>query len=173
MLRNIFTVQNISLNRNSNPEVFLRKGVLELYSRFTGEHRYRSVISIKILCNFIEITLRHGWLLLTNLRNSNVILWSQHVSIIIILFQALNRIFPHSSTFLGSWWRTEKIFGRCYLLNIWGWFHYKSHFRSSPAMQLYWNHTWAWVFASKFAASFQSTFFKNTYGRMFPTLLAN
>ena len=28
--------------------------------RFTGEHPCRSVISKKLLCNFIEITLRHG-----------------------------------------------------------------------------------------------------------------
>ena len=51
--------------RNSRSEVFLRKGVLKICSRFTGEHPRRSVISIKLLClnllcNFIEITLRHG-----------------------------------------------------------------------------------------------------------------
>ena len=36
-----------------------RKGVLKICSKFTGEHPCRSVISIKLLCNFIEITLRH------------------------------------------------------------------------------------------------------------------
>ena len=46
--------------RSCSPEVFLRKSVLKIYSRFTGEHPCRSVISIKLLCNFIEITLRHG-----------------------------------------------------------------------------------------------------------------
>ena len=46
--------------RSSHPEVFLEKGVLKICSKFTGEHRCRSVISIKLLCNFIEITLRHG-----------------------------------------------------------------------------------------------------------------
>ena len=35
-------------SRSSRPEVFLRKGVVRIYSKFTGE------------CNFIEITLRHG-----------------------------------------------------------------------------------------------------------------
>ena len=45
--------------RSSRPEAFLRKGVLKICSKFTGEHRYRSVISIKLLCNFIEITFRH------------------------------------------------------------------------------------------------------------------
>ena len=41
-----------TINRSSHPEVFLGKGVLKIYSKFTGEH--------PCLCNFIEITLRHG-----------------------------------------------------------------------------------------------------------------
>ena len=41
-------------------EVFLGKGVLKLCSKFTGAHPCPSVISIKLLCNFIEITFRHG-----------------------------------------------------------------------------------------------------------------
>ena len=45
--------------RSSRPEVFIRKGVLKIYRKFTGEHPCRSVISIKLLCNFIEITLQH------------------------------------------------------------------------------------------------------------------
>ena len=71
--------------RSSRPEVFLGKGVLKICSKVTGEHLCRSVILIKLLWNFIEITLRHwcspvnllhifrnpfpkntsGWLLLT------------------------------------------------------------------------------------------------------------
>ena len=35
--------------RRSYSEVFLRKGVLKICSRFTGEHPYRSAISIKLL----------------------------------------------------------------------------------------------------------------------------
>ena len=46
--------------RGSRPEVFLRKGVLKICRKFTGEHPCRSVISIKLQSNFIEITLRHG-----------------------------------------------------------------------------------------------------------------
>ena len=46
--------------RSSHPEVLLGKGVLKGCSKFTGEHPYRSVISIKLLYNFIEITLRNG-----------------------------------------------------------------------------------------------------------------
>ena len=40
--------------------MFLAKDVLKILSKFTGKHPCRSVISIKLLCNFIEITLRHG-----------------------------------------------------------------------------------------------------------------
>ena len=47
-------------DRISHPEVFLENGVLKIYSKFTGEYPCQSVISIKLLCNFIEITLRHG-----------------------------------------------------------------------------------------------------------------
>ena len=41
-------------------ELFLEKGILKICSKFTGEHPCRSVISIKLLSNFIEITLRHA-----------------------------------------------------------------------------------------------------------------
>ena len=47
-------------NRSSHPKVFLEKDVLEICRKFTGEHRCRSAISIKLRSNFIEITLRHG-----------------------------------------------------------------------------------------------------------------
>ena len=39
----------------------LKKIVLKLCSKFTGEHLCRSVVSITLLCNFIEIALRHGF----------------------------------------------------------------------------------------------------------------
>ena len=45
--------------KSSHPEGFLRKGVLKICSKLTGEHPYRSVISIKLLCNY-KIALRHG-----------------------------------------------------------------------------------------------------------------
>ena len=44
--------------RSSRPEVFLAKGVLKICSIFTG--KCWGVISIKLLCNFNETTLRHG-----------------------------------------------------------------------------------------------------------------
>ena len=49
-----------SIFRSSHPEVFLKKGVLKICNKFTGEHPCRSAISIKLQSNFIEITLRHG-----------------------------------------------------------------------------------------------------------------
>ena len=49
-----------SIDRGSPSEVFLGKGVLKIYSEFTGEHPSRSAISIKLQSNFIEITLPHG-----------------------------------------------------------------------------------------------------------------
>ena len=36
------------------------KGVLIISSKYTAEHPYRSVILIKLLSNFVEITLWHG-----------------------------------------------------------------------------------------------------------------
>ena len=45
--------------RSSCPELFLRKNVLKIYSKFTAEHPCRRAISIKELCNFIEIAVWH------------------------------------------------------------------------------------------------------------------
>ena len=45
--------------RSSHPEVFLGKGFLKIHSKFTGENPWRSVISIKLQSNFIEIALWH------------------------------------------------------------------------------------------------------------------
>ena len=45
---------------SSRPEVFLEKGVLKICNKLTEEHPCRSVTSIKLQSNFIEITVRHG-----------------------------------------------------------------------------------------------------------------
>ena len=42
------------------PEVLLRKVVLKICRKCTGEHPCQRVISIKLFCNFIEIALWHG-----------------------------------------------------------------------------------------------------------------
>ena len=39
---------------------FLKKSFLKICCKFTEEHPCRSAISLKLLCNFIEIALRHG-----------------------------------------------------------------------------------------------------------------
>ena len=54
-----FQIRNKVTLRSSRPEVFFRKGVLKICSKFTGEHSCRSVNSINLLCYFIEIALRH------------------------------------------------------------------------------------------------------------------
>ena len=46
--------------RSGHSEVFFRKVVLKICSKFTGEHPCWSAISIKLHSNFIEITLWHG-----------------------------------------------------------------------------------------------------------------
>ena len=48
--------------RSTHSEVFLGKRILKICNRFTGEHPYRSrsMISIKLQSNFIEITPWHG-----------------------------------------------------------------------------------------------------------------
>ena len=47
-------------DRSSRPEVFLGKDVPKICCKFTGELPCQSAISIKLLCNFIQIALRHG-----------------------------------------------------------------------------------------------------------------
>ena len=49
-----------SIEWSSPSDLFLQKGVLKIFSKFTGEHPCRSAISIKLRSNFIEITLWHG-----------------------------------------------------------------------------------------------------------------
>ena len=40
--------------------MLLENGILEIYSKFTGEHSCPNVFSIKLQSNFIEIKLRQG-----------------------------------------------------------------------------------------------------------------
>ena len=58
-----FTMARSSENIQKTPPVeFLRKVVLKICIKFTGEYPCQSAISIKLLCNFFEITLWHGYL---------------------------------------------------------------------------------------------------------------
>ena len=56
----MITIISIISIRGSLPEVFLYALKIWKFTKFTGEHPCRSVISIKLLCSFIEIALRHG-----------------------------------------------------------------------------------------------------------------
>ena len=60
MIKLCYNRLQFAKDRSSHPKVFLGKGVLKICSKFTGEHSCRSVISIKLQINFIEIALRHG-----------------------------------------------------------------------------------------------------------------
>ena len=48
------------IDKKRSPEVFFRKGVLKTRSKFIGKQSCKSVISIKLLCNTIEIALRRS-----------------------------------------------------------------------------------------------------------------
>ena len=52
-------IHSQSLSRSSSQEVFLGRRVLNIFSKFTGEHPCRSLISTKLPSNFIEIAFRH------------------------------------------------------------------------------------------------------------------
>ena len=54
----IYSLFYKNIFRSSHPDVFLVKGVLKICSKFTEEHPCRSLISIKLQINLIEITLR-------------------------------------------------------------------------------------------------------------------
>ena len=56
----LFLNDKVHMFRSSPAEVFLRKGVLKIYSKFTGERPCRSATSIKLQSNFIEVALQDG-----------------------------------------------------------------------------------------------------------------
>ena len=49
-------IRNCGSARRSHPKEFLRKGVPKLCSKFTGEDQGRSVISVKLLIAYTQIT---------------------------------------------------------------------------------------------------------------------
>ena len=59
-LINSMLCNDYCIDRSSHSEGFLGKFVLKICNHLTGEHPCQSAISIKMFCNFIEITLRHG-----------------------------------------------------------------------------------------------------------------
>ena len=57
--RGLFSQVLSKMFRSSPTDVFLGKAVLKICSKFTVEHACRSVISMKLLFNFVKITLTH------------------------------------------------------------------------------------------------------------------
>ena len=55
-----YTKSRSRISQTHSSRGLLSKYFLKICSKFTGEHPWRSVISIKLLCNFIKIKLRHG-----------------------------------------------------------------------------------------------------------------
>ena len=56
----LYSIRTRTKGRSSLSKLFLRKGVLKIYSEFTGECPCRSATSIKLQSNFIEIAPLHG-----------------------------------------------------------------------------------------------------------------
>ena len=56
-----FHFRLFSLSTSCRPQLFFEKYVLKICSKFTGEHPFQNVISVKLPRNFIEVTLRHGF----------------------------------------------------------------------------------------------------------------
>ena len=55
-----WSYRQVSILRISSSEMFCEKSALKISSKFTGEQPCRSVISIKLFRNFIEITICNG-----------------------------------------------------------------------------------------------------------------
>ena len=75
--------------RSNHPKVFLWKGVLEICSKFTGEHPRRTVILIKLQSNFTETHF-----------NMDVLLWNcciflEHLFLEVPLGGCVCRFVPH------------------------------------------------------------------------------
>ena len=66
LLLNHFSISTKISSPKQPSRGFLKKAVIKIFRKFTGEHPCRSVISIKLLSNFFEIALRH-WCFPVNL----------------------------------------------------------------------------------------------------------
>ena len=82
--------------RSSTTKVFLEKGLLKICSQFAGEHPRRSVISIKLLCSFIEIVLwwrcspTNLWILSRTLPDSSNQYLSEQINVEYLLLWHFN-----------------------------------------------------------------------------------
>ena len=103
--------------RSSHSEVFLGKGFLKICSKFTGKHPCQIAILIKLLCSFIEITLRHGCSPLnllhifraTFLRNTSEWLLLKIVKCEVVNVEFLSRDLPLKNIEIMVKWKCLKL----------------------------------------------------------------
>ena len=181
--------------RSSRPDVFLRKDVLKMWSKFTGKHSCRSLTSVtfqsnkikkikirknQLLSNFIEITLRHGH------ERSPVNL--QHIFRTRFLNNTSGRLLLNIRGFCGphpclkSCTVQNPIRNRSSCIDGFERFLYTFIFSGSNfyvlifsylyfldfiTLQLYWNCTRHECSSVKLLHIFRTPFFKNTSGRLF------
>ena len=117
LCKKAMVLNNILLEKfkSSHPEVFLGKRFLKICSKFTRAHPYRSAISIKLLCNFIEITLQHGYSPVKLLHifrspfprniSGGLLVKSSKLSIMILLHFALFTAPGNQPRIWGIFWR--------------------------------------------------------------------
>ena len=97
--------------RSSTTKMVLEKGLLKICSQFTGEHPRRSVISIKLLCSFIEIVLwwrcspTNLWILSRTLPDSSKQYLSEQINVEYLLLWHFN-IFLTSLYIIKNTWFT-------------------------------------------------------------------
>ena len=106
--------------RSSHPEVFLG-GALKICSKFAGEHSCRSAISIKLLCSFIEITLRHGCSAVNWLIFSEHLFYKSSYGVMFLI--AVKTQCRLTLQFMYKWgylWLNEMTFEKCYNINSQG-----------------------------------------------------
>ena len=121
----VFVLLFVVKSRSNPPDVVLGNGVLKICCKFTGKHPYRSAVSIKLRCNFIEIAFRHGCSLVNLLHifrtllpknTSGGLLLEKRVIDTNISFtdpfriniSSNSNVFQHSTTCIPEHWRPLK-----------------------------------------------------------------
>ena len=99
--------QQLTHFRSSRTEVLLGKGILKMCCKYTGEHPCESVISIKQLCNFIEIEHQHRCSPVNLLHISRTLL-PKNISGRLLLTLCLLNLFRMGIFGAAHGWRGEK-----------------------------------------------------------------
>ena len=103
VIKSVITQYLDGILRSSHPEVFSGKNVLKICSKFTGEHPCRSVDSIKLLRNFIEITLWHRCspVMLLDISRTPFLQSTFGRQLLTIIFRGGSRTAAHKELHLG------------------------------------------------------------------------